>query len=71
MELDAYVLGVNEPLDKFSGVCIAVIHRKDDDDDKLVVVPSGVNLSEEEIRKKVDFQEQWFASVIRTSKEVA
>jgi inorganic pyrophosphatase len=34
--LDAYVLGVGEPLERFAGVCLAVIHRRDDDDDKLV-----------------------------------
>lgn len=26
-ELDAYVLGIYEPLDKFVGKCIAIIHR--------------------------------------------
>src|SRR5512139_203196 len=46
--LDAYVLGVNEPLQEFSGTCIAYIHRLDDDDDKLVVVPHGVEFADEE-----------------------
>lgn len=26
-ELDAYILGIYEPLDKFVGKCIAIIHR--------------------------------------------
>ena len=38
-ELDCYVLGVFEPLEKFKGKCIAVIHRTNDNDDKLVIVP--------------------------------
>ena len=37
-DLGAYILGVFEPLESFSGNCLAVIHRLDDDDDKLVVV---------------------------------
>lgn len=38
-EIDAYVLGVFEPKEEFTGTCIAVIHRTNDDDDKLIVVP--------------------------------
>ncbi len=33
-ELDAFVLGVSKPIQKFKGVCIAVIHRTNDRDDK-------------------------------------
>ena len=29
-EQDAYILGVNEPVDKFTGRIIAVVHRKND-----------------------------------------
>ena len=39
-ELDAYLLGVFEPIEEFLGKVIAVIHRTNDDDDKLVVVPN-------------------------------
>ena len=64
-ELDAYVIGVDEPVDEFEGVCIAIIHRTDDDDDKLVVVrPDQAEISDGEIRKKTHFQEQWFTSEI-------
>ena len=59
-ELDAYYLGVNEPLDKAKGICIAVIHRTNDEDDKLVVVHEGVELSNKEIDKQIEFQEKWF-----------
>lgn len=67
-ELDAYVIGVDEPVDEFEGICVAIIHRIDDDDDKLIVVPSRqTNISDEEIRQKTHFQEQWFTSeVIRS-----
>lgn len=63
-ELDAYVLGVTEPLATFTGRCIAFIHRTNDDDDKLVVVPEGTKITNEEIRSATDFQEQYFMSEI-------
>ena len=63
-ELDAYVLGVNNPLDEFFGECVAVIHRLNDDDDKLIVVPEGMMLSDEQIRKLTHFQERFFISEI-------
>lgn len=63
-ELDAYVLVINTPLEIFTGRCIAVIHRLDDDDDKIVVVPDGQALSDEEINSATFFQEQYFKSNI-------
>ena len=63
-EIDAYIIGANEPVESFVGQCIAVIHRTDDDDDKLVVVQDGSKLADEEIRKATHFQEQYFKSVI-------
>lgn len=63
-EIDAYVLGVKEPLDDFFGICIAIIHRTDDNDDKLVVVPEGMTLSDGDIRAATDFQERFFMSEI-------
>ena len=63
-ELDAYVLGVDKPLNKFEGRVIAIIHRINDNDDKLIVVPDGINFDDAEIRKLTNFQEQWFESII-------
>ncbi len=63
-ELDCFILGVDEPLNEFEGECIAVIHRLNDDDDKLVVVPTGQKYTDEEIREKTYFQEQYFESEI-------
>ena len=62
-ELDAYVLGVFNPIEEFSGTVIAVIHREDNDD-KLIVVADGNSYSDEEIWKEVHFQEQFFSSEI-------
>ena len=63
-ELDAYLLGVFEPVDEFIGKVIAVIHRTNDDDDKLVVVPDDRKYSDDAIRALTEFQEQYFESVI-------
>ena len=63
-ELDCYILGVNEPIEEFEGECIAVIHRTNDDDDKLIIVPKGLNFTDEEIRKLTEFQEKYFESII-------
>lgn len=63
-ELDAYLLGVFEPLQSYIGKCIAVIHRTNDNDDKLVVVPVGKNYTDEEIRVLTEFQERYFESEI-------
>jgi inorganic pyrophosphatase len=67
-ELDAYYLGINKPVEKTSGVFIAVIHRTDDDDDKLVVVPEGIDIDDEKIEKLVEFQEKWFKHIILRAK---
>jgi inorganic pyrophosphatase len=66
-ELDAYVLGVEEPLVEYTGRCIAIVHRLDDDDDKLVVVPDGMRFSDGEIAAQVHFQEQFYDSQILRS----
>jgi inorganic pyrophosphatase len=61
--LDAYVLGVSEPMKEFTGRCIAVIHRLHGDD-KLVLVPEGKNYADEEIKALTEFQERFFHSTI-------
>ena len=59
-ELDAYVLGVFEPVKEFKGQCIGIIHRTNDDDDKLIVVPEGKEYTDEAIEALVEFQERFF-----------
>ena len=63
-EQDAYILGVNEPVKKFTGKIIAIVRRKDDIEEKWVVVPDGVTFSKEGIRRQIHFQEQYFDSEI-------
>lgn len=63
-ELDAYVLGIFEPVQKFTGHVIAIIHRTNDDDDKLIVVPEGVDYTNQQILALTEFQERFFEKVI-------
>lgn len=62
--MDAYVLGIYEPLETFTGKCIAIIHRTNDNDDKLIIVPESKTFTDEEIKVLTDFQEQYFISII-------
>lgn len=63
-ELDAYLLGVFEPVEEYEGKCIAIIHRTNDNDDKLVIVPSNKNYSDDAINALIEFQEQYFDHMI-------
>lgn len=63
-EVDAYILGVDQPMRQFQGVCIAIVRRLDDVEDKLIVVPIGTRLTHNEILDAVAFQEQFFRSEI-------
>ena len=59
--LDAYLIGAGVPLDRATGVVVAVIERLDDDDPKLVVSHDAARLRDEEIELAVAFQESGFA----------
>lgn len=64
-EQDAYIIGVNEPVDEFTGKIIAIIHRFDDVEEKWVVAPEDVTFTKSEIMQQVEFQEKYFKSEIR------
>ena len=59
-ELDCYVLGVFEPVEEYTGKCIAIVHRTNDDDDKLIIVPNDKEYTDEQINALVEFQERFF-----------
>lgn len=61
-ELDAYVLGIFEPIEEYEGKVIAIIHRTNDNDDKLVV--SNKEYTDDQIRALTEFQESYFESEI-------
>lgn len=63
-ELDAYILGVTEPLTTFTGSVIAIIHRENDIEDKLVIAPHGCAFNQAEVAAAVQFQEQFYRGTI-------
>lgn len=63
-ELDAYLVGVHEPVEEYNGHLIAIIHRTNDDDDKLVVAPKDIDYSDDAIMAMTEFQEKFFKSII-------
>ena len=63
-EIDCYLLGVDKPVERFKGVCIAIIKRLDDNDDKLIIVPKGINYTDSEIEELIYFQEKYFSHTI-------
>ncbi len=63
-EQDAYILGVDHAVEKFTGKIIAVIHRFDDVEEKWVVCPENLFFNKEEIAELVEFQEKFYDSEI-------
>ncbi len=65
-EQDAYILGVDKPVEKFTGVVIGIISRTDDVEDKWVVVPEELCGSEIcwecNVMHAVEFQEKYYKS---------
>lgn len=64
-EQDVYILGVDVPVETFTGKVLAIIHRYDDVEEKWVVAPEGMVCSKKEIEAAVHFQEQYFDYEIR------
>lgn len=63
-EQDVYVLGVQEPLERFTGTVIGAIRRRDDAEDKLVAAPEGMEFDQAQIAEAVWFVEQYFDSTV-------
>ena len=61
-EADVYLLGVSQPVEKYKGRVIAVIHRLDDVEDKWIAAPTGATLPPDEIEKAVNFQVEVFSA---------
>ncbi len=59
-EQDVYILGVDKPLETFTGTVIAVFHRLNDVEDSWIVAPEGMDFSDEEILEQIHFQEKFF-----------
>ncbi len=61
-EQDVYILGVDRPIETFTGIVIGIIRRRNDVEDKWVAAPEGYSFTREEIWDAVKFQEQYFES---------
>lgn len=57
---DAYILGINKEVSSFKGKVIAIIERLDDVESKLIVVPNGLDYTDNEIESIISFQEKYF-----------
>lgn len=64
-ELDVYLLGVFEPVEEYTGRCIAYVRRLYGDDDKLIVVPKDKNYYLDQIDSLIEFQERFFSYKIK------
>ena len=64
-EQDAYVLGVNKPVETFSGVLIAIIHRIDDVEDKWVVAPENMRFLISEIEERLISKKNIFSTLLK------
>ncbi len=69
-DLDAYLLGVTEPLKEYRGAdVIGAIHRLDDCEDKLVLAPKGSSFYQNDIAELTEFQEKHFKTEIISYRE--
>lgn len=64
-ELDVFLLGVDTPVECFTGRIIGIVYRADDVEDKLVMAPIGMTFSATEIAQAVRFQERYYHTTIR------
>ena len=66
-ELDVFLLGVQEPVESFTGRIIGIVYRADDVEDKLVMTREGESFSAEQIARAVYFQEKYYQTTINNS----
>ena len=64
-ELDVFLLGVDTPVEKFTGRIIGIVYRADDVEDKLVMAPIDMSFNASEIASAVYFQEKYYHTTIR------
>ena len=61
-ELDVFLLGVDHPVETYTGRIIGIVYRADDVEDKLVMAPEGVDFTVAEIEEAIRFQERYYDS---------
>ncbi len=61
-ELDVFLLGVDQPVESYTGRIIGIVYRADDVEDKLIMAPEGMHFTVEEMTAAVYFQEKYYHS---------
>ena len=64
-ELDVFLVGVDEPVESYTGRIIGIAYRANDVEDKLIMAPEGVSFTAEEMARAVYFQEKYYKTTIR------
>lgn len=57
---DAYVIGVEEPLEKFTGYVVGIIYHKDEATSKWIVAPAGLEIDQDRIIQLLGIEEQFY-----------
>ncbi len=63
-ELDVYLVGVDMPVERYTGRIIGIVYRADDVEDKLVMAPEGVTFTAAEMAEAVRFQEKYYHTTV-------
>lgn len=61
---DAYIVGVHEPLESFTGVVIALLYHEEDDVIRAVVGRQGEVINHEQVIQEIGMVEQYYDSRI-------
>jgi GNAT superfamily N-acetyltransferase len=61
---EAYVCGVEEPVDSFTGVVIAIVYRLENDAAQYVVSPPGQMIDHDRVINDIAFEEQYYETRI-------
>ena len=63
-ELDVFLVGVDTPVETYTGRIVGIVYRADDVEDKLIMAPEGVSFTAEEMARAVYFQEKYYKTTI-------
>ena len=61
-ELDVFLMGVDHPVETYTGRIIGIVYRADDVEDKLIMAPEGMDFTVAEMEAAVQFQEKYYRS---------
>ncbi len=59
-ELDVYLLGVDVPVERYTGQIVGIAFREDDVEDKLIMAPQDRYYNKEEMAAAIRFQEMYY-----------